>query len=756
MDISIWQFQIQSGRGGSNPALRTLYYRLLRLHTLGIEALFVFDGPDKPPFKRNKRTSPQNGASLPNFLAKKLIQALGFPCHAAPGEAEAECAALQMAGVVDAVLSEDTDTMMFGATSTMKNWSAVGTKGNKQPTHINMYDAEVISRSSLDRDGMILIAMLSGGDYTPDGVAGWGVKVASEAARAGFGKQLLDFSKKDHVGLRAWKEKLQHELSTNESNYFRTKHKSLKIPDDFPDRKTLSYYSHPIVSSEKVIDSLRTSIQWNMDIDVAVLRTFVAEAFEWEYVMGARKLIKGLAPAILAKHLVHRRYFTDEDTSSDSKLQDEELLQQRRESSLIKAIHSIRTHFITDGQKEICISYVPNEIVRLDLSVETMPEIQGYTKNASEEEDSPCESDREKSVTQSPRKPRTKSPFDPLAPQKMWVLESFLKVGVPLTMETWEEEMRNPVKFATRKARARQKTTGMNRGAMDKFVKISKPGLHQSFMCDNANRATTDPKPSIPTSKNSNCQSNLTDEVRAVEAIPTRIKNATMAQHRSSATNPRSNPWTLAKGGFELPRCSLPSKTYRSKSKHSTGRHEQNANTTPPIQCQETESSNTVILISSSPAPREESHISARGTFVPDAEPSKVDNIGQKAVKANLVSKQQRNRTYRSPSSSPLPSPSQIFDRFSLHGTKVHHEPSRRLEYAGLAGSMTDSPQSEAPIVSNPKRGVMLRESLEGTWKMRNPDDDGEDDGMHNHVGNGKSKRRVFSRVSIVDLTTDD
>lgn len=49
VDISIWQFQIQSGKGGSNPALRTLYYRLLRLLALNIQPLFVFDGPHKPP-----------------------------------------------------------------------------------------------------------------------------------------------------------------------------------------------------------------------------------------------------------------------------------------------------------------------------------------------------------------------------------------------------------------------------------------------------------------------------------------------------------------------------------------------------------------------------------------------------------------------------------------------------------------------------------------------------------------------------------
>ena len=109
IDISIWLFQIQSGKGGSNPALRTFYYRLLRLLSLNIHPLFVFDGPNKPQFKRNKKVGGPGVrvASVPEFLAKQLLKQFGFPWHVAPGEAEAECALLQREGIVDAVLSED-------------------------------------------------------------------------------------------------------------------------------------------------------------------------------------------------------------------------------------------------------------------------------------------------------------------------------------------------------------------------------------------------------------------------------------------------------------------------------------------------------------------------------------------------------------------------------------------------------------------------------------------------------------------------
>jgi Holliday junction resolvase YEN1 len=80
IDTSIWLFQIQASKGGTNPALRTFYYRLLRLIALDIHPVFVFDGPNKPPFKRNKRTGP-TVASIPEFLAKQLLKQFGFPIH---------------------------------------------------------------------------------------------------------------------------------------------------------------------------------------------------------------------------------------------------------------------------------------------------------------------------------------------------------------------------------------------------------------------------------------------------------------------------------------------------------------------------------------------------------------------------------------------------------------------------------------------------------------------------------------------------
>ena len=179
IDVSIWTFQIQSGKGGTNADLRTLFYRLLRLHRLSVQPLFVFDGPHKPPFKRNKRTNITGGSAL-NCVATELFGLFGYPYIYAPGEAEAECAVLQQKGIVDAVLSEDVDTLMFGCTFHLRNWTSEGTRGNKAPTHVDVHRAEQIKKgtSGLDREGMVLVALMSGGDYLPVGIPNCGPKMA--------------------------------------------------------------------------------------------------------------------------------------------------------------------------------------------------------------------------------------------------------------------------------------------------------------------------------------------------------------------------------------------------------------------------------------------------------------------------------------------------------------------------------------------------------------------------------------------------
>lgn len=468
IDFAIWSFQAQAARGGANPAIRTLFYRLVRLLSLSIVPVLVFDGPKKPAFKRNKR-SRGPGDSVSVAMAKRLVKLFGFHIHDAPGEAEAECALLQQQGVVDAVLSEDVDTIMFGCTLTLRNWSSEGTRAAKTPTHVSVYDIRDLGQgeTGLDREGMVLVALMSGGDYIPEGVPGCGIKVACEAAKAGFGKRLCRIKRSDQDALRVWREELMSELRTNESKFFRVKHKALTIPDEFPSMEVLRYYTHPVVSQAEAIERLKRELPSRREVDIAGLRAFTAETFDWTFKIGAVKFIRVLAPGLLNQALM--------DLSNKQLESDDLDVREFVEAKLVKSITTRRTHFNTDGTPELRISYIPNDVVGIDLDAEEDEVTSTYGRSGLA-----LNSDDEVDEQVGDAEAGPKKVFDPLQPDLVWVPETVAKLGVPLAVEDWEgrqraKQLAKGIRKAPAAKKPRKKASDMPIGALDQYVKSTKP-----------------------------------------------------------------------------------------------------------------------------------------------------------------------------------------------------------------------------------------------------------------------------------------
>ena len=781
IDISIWNFQIQSGRGGTNPALRTLYYRLLKLLLLGIKPLFVFDGPNKPPFKRNKKTG-FHGASLPNYLAKQLLKLFGFPFHTAPGEAEAECAFLQKAGIVDAVMSEDVDTLMFGSTMTMRNWSSEGTRGNKSPTHINLYTADAVKEgtANLDSDGMILIALMSGGDYIPAGIPRCGIKTACEAARAGFGYELCRLTKEDKEGLREFRERLQYELETNESGFFRFKHKAMQIPDAFPDMTVLKYYTRPVVSSVDGILRLSSEINWDEQVDIPGLRNFVIEAFEWSGLPGAKKFIRGLAPALLGHRLrergsIHRGILgKPEIQNQDGKI-------------LITSICGRRAHFATDATPELRVVYTPVELVGLDLASEendtTVAE--AYSDSEAEAERGADSADDEKRSMKS-GKPKGKAPYDPALPEKLWVLEAYVKLGVPSLVDSWEESMKLPNKS---KAIGETKisTVRKKQGAIDSFLKVSKPSSKKVKAKVKATRGdsvltgeTEEPSsipPEAPAPKTSAAASplkkidtntgNVGKESEAQdfqytgrpEALSSKVK--TPKSRMRDHYHPMSgdiNPWTLSKRPPDTLNAKISSNArYSALGIYGSAEKSMSSETNGQAEADSTALS---LSVPQSSPPTFSSPSTGRSTAPRTATLEPRGSTSPLPTSRLLItsSPSSPSRTRTNPISVPS-SPVKAVGSIGNHPGCANRKPGPLLEMASshaeasndvleVTAAPSNNPSIHRPF--SPKKTssgtgklIMLRDSLDGSWKTVEP-----------WETKGKYVGTVFKGVEEIDLTS--
>ncbi|KAH3742522.1 DNA repair protein complementing XP-G cells-like [Pelomyxa schiedti] len=99
---------------------------------------------------------------------QELLHLFGIPFLLAPMEAEAQCAFLDSMGLVDGVISDDSDTLLFGVKNVYRRLF-------DSANYPELYNSKKIEETlGLDRDSMIELALLVGSDYT-EGVSGIGI-----------------------------------------------------------------------------------------------------------------------------------------------------------------------------------------------------------------------------------------------------------------------------------------------------------------------------------------------------------------------------------------------------------------------------------------------------------------------------------------------------------------------------------------------------------------------------------------------------
>lgn len=197
-----------------------------------------------------------------------LLRLFGIPYITAPMEAEAQCAELVRLGLVDGIVTDDSDTFLFGGTRVYKNMF----NSNKFVECYLVGDIE--KELSLSREQLISLAHLLGSDYT-EGLPGIGPVTAVEILSEFPGKSGLE-------NFREWWRSVQSQTRPKDADVltpFRKKFRKsqgtkLFLPPGFPNPAVYDAYLHPEV------DDSNENFQWGVP-DVEGLRQFLMATIGW-------------------------------------------------------------------------------------------------------------------------------------------------------------------------------------------------------------------------------------------------------------------------------------------------------------------------------------------------------------------------------------------------------------------------------------------------------------------------------------------
>ncbi|EDR00271.1 uncharacterized protein LACBIDRAFT_314471 [Laccaria bicolor S238N-H82] len=261
IDASVWIVECQAvfyvpglhTQAGENPELRTLFFRLAHLLRYPITVIFVFDGPERPDYKRSTVVKKKEHWVVKHF--SEIIQDFHYKFHQAPGEAEAELAAFEKHGIIDFAITSDSDYFLFGGTRLIRSLHMKKQGDDDVEIYATKDFAESEGQKHLSRAGLLLIAVLHGADYDTVGLPGCGIVTATKLASTALATDLLAAAEamtetQLDVYLAKWRHQLRKVLATNPRHNLPRHCTTLatKVPENFPNPHVVHLYANPVTS----------------------------------------------------------------------------------------------------------------------------------------------------------------------------------------------------------------------------------------------------------------------------------------------------------------------------------------------------------------------------------------------------------------------------------------------------------------------------------------------------------------------------
>jgi hypothetical protein len=234
-------------------------------------------------------------------------------------------------------------------------------------------NADIIAKTGLGREELVLVALLSGADYDTKGSKRFGITIAVALAKAGYAKSLFEgirriqeseaataFPASSQGALQRffaeWRGEIANELRTNENQLFSRREAKLaaefEASTSFPDMSILGLYLHPTVSEP--LDPSYTVPTWSRPLDISRIARFSSDMFEWGNIELRAKFRRNLWKGLAMRQI--RQSVLSEDDQLDLHLS-------------ARLLPSDYLKLVTDRKCEASTDFVPAWRVELDPDV---------------------------------------------------------------------------------------------------------------------------------------------------------------------------------------------------------------------------------------------------------------------------------------------------------------------------------------------------------------------------------------------------